>query len=422
MRILVIGGGGREHAIIDSLSKSPAPLELFCAPGNGGTAQVAQNVAFNTEDPAGITAKAERLKADLVVIGPEAPLVAGTADMLRATGIDVFGPTASAAHLEGSKSFAKGAMRRFGVPTAASRTFVERPAAQDYLAEVGVPIVVKADGLAAGKGVAVCRTEQEASDMIDACFTGKFGDAGYTVVIEEMLVGQECSLLAFTDGETVRHMMMAQDHKPVFDGDLGPNTGGMGVYSPVPAASADDIAAMQGMLERVIHGFAEEGVRYRGVLYGGFILTDEGPKALEFNCRFGDPETQVLLPLLDTDLYEVISAAAQDRLHEVDLKWKDAAALSVVMASGGYPGEYEKGFEIAGIAEAEALEGVTVYHAGTVIQGGRLLTAGGRVLNVTATAPTLAQARDRAYEAVEMISFEGAHYRKDIGAKTLGER
>ncbi len=421
MRVLLLGGGGREHAIALALSRSGHHPDLFVAPGNGGTAELAEHLSFDIEDPAAVEAEAKAIAPDLVVIGPEAPLVAGAADRLRATGMRVFGPDAAGARIEGSKSFAKEVMERLGIPTARARTFETATEAHTYLAEVGAPIVVKADGLAAGKGVTVAETAEEAATAIEECFGGRFGEAGSRVVLEEKLVGQECSLLSFTDGSTVRHMVPAQDHKPVFEGDTGPNTGGMGVYSPVPAADGAAVDMMRETIERVVSGLADMGVPYSGVLYGGFILTDEGPKVLEFNARFGDPETQVVLPLLETDLLDVLLATAEGRLHEVDLAWSGDAALSVVMASGGYPGSYEKGKAIIGVEEAAVPEGVTVYHAGTRREDDRLLTAGGRVLNVTAVAPTLAEARERAYEAVGRIDFEGAHYRRDIGAKALDE-
>jgi phosphoribosylamine--glycine ligase len=421
MRVLLLGGGGREHAIAVALSRSATDVELFCAPGNGGTAAIAENLTLDIEHPETVAIEAERLGAELVVVGPEGPLVAGVADAVDDAGIRVFGPGMFAAQVEGSKRFSKEAMVRYELPTGAYASFRDRAEALAYLDEVGAPIVVKADGLAAGKGVTVARSLDEAKQAVEECFDGRFGDAGSEVVIEQMLVGQECSLLAFTDGKTVLPMVPAQDHKPVFDGDQGPNTGGMGVYSPVPIVDDLAVATMQASLVRMIEGLAADGVHYKGVLYGGFILTDECPKLLEFNARFGDPETQVILPRLETDLLEVLLAVADERLAEVDLSWRSDAAVSVVLASGGYPGPYDTGKPIEGVADAAALEGVTVYHAGTRMEGDTLVTAGGRVLNVTALAPSLAEARDRAYEAAGRIAFEGAHHRTDIGAKALGE-
>jgi phosphoribosylamine--glycine ligase len=321
--------------------------------------------------------------------------------------------------MEGSKQFSKDVMRRHGLPAGASETFTELAPALAYLDHVGAPIVVKADGLAAGKGVTVATTAEEAESAVRECLDGRFGDAGSTVLIEEYLVGQECSLLAFTDGVTVLQMVPAQDHKRAYDGDTGPNTGGMGVYSPVPAVDAATLAAMQDILVRTVEGLRADGILYRGVLYGGFILTEQGPKLLEFNARFGDPETQVILPRMETDLLDVMLAVAESRLSEIDLRWSDEAAVSVVIASGGYPGDYDKGKLISGIEAAEVLPGVTVYHAGTAMRDGELVTAGGRVLNVTALAPTLAEARTRAYEAVHLISFDDAFFRTDIAVRAL---
>ncbi len=420
MRVLVLGSGGREDAIVRALDISPMVDALLAAPGNGGTAARATNVSIDVEDPSGVAKFAAAEGVDLVVIGPEAPLVAGVADALDAAGIPAFGPKAAAARLEGSKEFAKAVMERHGIPTGLARSFVEKGAALSYLAEVGVPIVVKADGLAAGKGVTVAFERQEAEQAVRECFGGRFGAAGSTVVIEEYLEGQECSLLAFTDGTTVVPMVAAQDHKRALDGDMGPNTGGMGVYSPVPAVDEVTLAEMISLLRRTVEGLASDGIGYSGVLYGGFILTAGGPKVLEFNARFGDPETQVILPRMKTDLAEVLLAVAEGCLGEVDVEWRDDAAVSVVMASGGYPGDYEVGKVIRGIEDAESVPGVTVYHAGTALaDDGSLLTAGGRVLNVTALAPSLAKARERAYQAVRRISFDGMAFRSDIGLRAL---
>jgi phosphoribosylamine---glycine ligase len=424
MRILVLGGGGREHAIVRSLVSSIRVPDVLVAPGNGGTAGIARNVEdLKIDDPRAIADYAAANAVDLVVIGPEGPLVAGVADALHARGVKVFGPSGLAARLEGSKAFAKGIMRRQGIPTGESRCYTAREFTQalQALETATYPVVVKADGLAAGKGVTIANDLREAEAAIRQSFDGAFGEAGETVLIEEYLEGPECSLLAFVDGSAVSVMPPAQDHKRAFDGDTGPNTGGMGVYSPVPGVDEETLATMKHLLEQTVAGMHRENLRFRGVLYGGFILTKDGPKVLEYNARFGDPETQVLLPRLQTDLIDVMLAVADGRLEAQSVKWSDDAAVCVVLAAGGYPGEYEKGKVITGIADAESLPGVIVYHAGTAVrEDGAIVTNGGRVLGVTAVAPTLAEARDRAYEAADRISFEGMHMRRDIGARALG--
>lgn len=424
MRILVLGGGGREHAIVRKLAESRREPEILVAPGNGGTAGIAVNIPdLDIQSPQAVADFAELRGVDLVVIGPEGPLVAGVADAVEARGISAFGPRALAARLEGSKAFAKEVMRRHGIPAGDSRSFTKESLADAlaYLDELGVPVVVKADGLAAGKGVTVATTPEEAEAAVRECFDGRFGEAGSQLLIEEFLEGQECSLLAFTDGVTVAPMVPAQDHKRAFDGDTGPNTGGMGVYSPVPQVDAATEAVMADILRRTVAGMQEDGLRYAGVVYGGFILTKDGPKVLEYNARFGDPETQVILPRLITDLIDVMFGVVEGRLDSVRLEWRDEAAVSVVLASGGYPGDYETGKVITGIAEAESVPGVTVHHAGTAMRDdGALVSAGGRVLNVTALAPTLAEARERAYEAASRVAFDGMFYRTDIAARALG--
>ena len=427
MDILLLGSGGREHAIAVALKASPLCDELYVAPGNGGTAAIATNIKLDINDPAAVADYAAEPGVGLVVIGPEAPLVSGVADAVRAKGIPAFGPGAQGAQMEGSKRFAKEFMERHGIPTAAYRSFTEQAGAESYVSQrfaAGAKIlVVKADGLAAGKGVVVATSEQEALEAVRDCFSGHFGEAGSTVVIEEGLTGPECSLLAFVDGSTVRLMATAQDHKRALEGDLGPNTGGMGVYSPVPIVTDEEYATMAAAMQTAADGLVADGIEYRGVLYGGFMLTPEGPKVLEFNARFGDPETQVILPRLKTDLVEVMLAVAQGRLNEVELAWRDEWAVSVVLASAGYPGSYPKGLEISGIERAEALPGVTVYHAGTTLdEQGVLRTSGGRVLNVTALGATFAQARERAYEGCDLIEFDGKMLRRDIGARALRGR
>ena len=425
MNILVLGGGGREHAIGWALAKSPKCEKLYMAPGNGGTAGIAENVAgLDAEDGAAVLAFAQEKAIDLVVIGPEAPLVAGVADVLRAAGIAVFGPSASCARLEGSKSFSKEFMLANGLPTADYGVFDDEAAALAYLDEHAAPIVVKADGLAAGKGVVVAATLEEAQVAVKDAFGGAFGAAGARVVIEECLTGPECSLLAFVSNGKAFCMEPAQDHKRAYDGDLGPNTGGMGVYSPVPIVTDEEMAAMKDVMARAAAATVGEpfDMDYRGCLYGGFMLTPTGPKLLEFNARFGDPETQVVLPRLESDLVDVMYAVAEGRPEDVELAWSDAWAVSVVLASQGYPKAYEKGKVITGIEAAEALDGVTVFHAGTKVADGAVLTSGGRVLNVTALGDSFAGARELAYQAAALIDFDGKQFRTDIGAKALRGR
>ena len=421
--ILLLGSGGREHALAKKLAESPRCGTLYIAPGNGGTLQEGVNVALAEDDPEAVAAFAREECIGLVVIGPEAPLVAGVADAVRAAGIACFGPGAEGAQMEGSKRFSKELMERAGIPTAAYGSFTDEEAALAYVREQGAPLVVKADGLAAGKGVVVATEQGQAEEAVRECFAGAFGDAGSTVVIEECLTGPECSLLAFTDGKTVRPMATAQDHKRALEGDRGPNTGGMGVYSPVPIVTDEELAVMKRVMVDTVAELAAEGIDYRGCLYGGFMLTPEGPKVLEFNARFGDPETQVILPRLKNDLVDVMLACAEQRLDEVELSWRDEWAVAVVLTSAGYPGSYEKGKVITGIEDADALDGVTVYHAGTAVTDtGELVTSGGRVLAVTALGDTFEAARDLAYAACEKIDFEGKTLRHDIGLKALRGR
>lgn len=426
MNILVLGGGGREHAISWALAKSPRCTELYVAPGNGGTANIARNVKdLNAEDAQAVLAFAQAHNIELVVIGPEAPLVAGVADVLREAGIPVFGPDAQGAQLEGSKTYSKRFMDANGIPTARYQSFTDAASARAYCEELGAPLVVKADGLAAGKGVVVAETLDMALDAVEACFDGSFGDAGQTVVVEEMLTGPECSLLAFVSNGKAFCMAPAQDHKRAYDGDLGPNTGGMGVYSPVPIVTEEEMATMISIMEQSAAATAKDPFEndYRGCLYGGFMLSPEGPKVLEFNARFGDPETQVVLPRLEGDLVNIMLAVAEGRPEDIVLSWSDKWAVSVVLASEGYPGSYEKGKVILGLEEAQDLDGVIVFHAGTALNpDGELITAGGRVLNVVALGDTFEEARNRAYEACELIKFEGVQYRSDIGRRALQGR
>ena len=423
MNILVLGSGGREHAIAWALAKSPLCEGLFVAPGNGGTAEIATNIkTLNIEDGEAVATFAQQNNVGLVVIGPEAPLVKGVADVLRAVNIPVFGPDSEGAQLEGSKTYCKEFLINNNLPTARYQSFTDKEAALAYCNELGAPLVVKADGLAAGKGVVVADTLEAALDAVEACFAGDFGLAGSTVVVEEKLTGPECSLLAFVSGGKAFCMAPAQDHKRAYDGDLGPNTGGMGVYSPVPIVTEEEMAEMYRIMEVSAAATAKAPFEnnYRGCLYGGFMLTPEGPKVLEFNARFGDPETQVVLPRLESDLVEIMLAVAEGRPEDIDLTWSDQWAVSVVLASEGYPGSYEKGKVILGVKDAESMNKVIVFHAGTALNSdGELITNGGRVLNVVGLGSTFEKARARAYEACEAINFEGKQLRSDIGKRAL---
>ncbi|MBN1936937.1 MAG: phosphoribosylamine--glycine ligase [Anaerolineae bacterium] len=416
MNILVIGSGGREHALAWKLAQSPKVKRVYVAPGNGGTATIARNVPISADDIDGLVDFARRQQIDLTVVGPEVPLVAGLADAFQSAGLRVFGPSRAAAQLEGSKSFAKRFMVEEGIPTAAGAVFNDHHTALGYLKAQGAPIVVKANGLAAGKGVFVCATVDEAEDALKQIMIDRaFGASGDEVLIEACLTGEEASLLAFSDGQTVVPMLPARDYKRILDGDKGPNTGGMGCYAPSPYLTPDLIAEVQRrVLQPAVDGMRRRGTPYIGVLYAGLMLTNAGPRVLEFNCRFGDPETQVLLPLLDTDLVDIFLACIEGRLDKTTIRWKNEYAVAVVMASGGYPGHYEKGKPIQDLADFENLPGLYCFHAGTQLDGERLITAGGRVLAVTATAPSLAEARTQAYRGVDEIYFEGMQYRVDI--------
>ena len=426
MNILLLGSGGREDAIGVSLSASLLCEKLYCAPGSGNAALYSTVISnLDIMSPEAVCEFARKNDIALVVIGPEAPLVAGVAHLLRANGIAVFGPDSQGAMLEGSKAYSKQFMVDNNLPTAAYACFDNEALALSYAEEIGAPVVVKADGLAAGKGVIICEKIQDAQNAIRDCFSGAFGEAGKTVLIEEFMTGPECSLLAFVSNGQAICMPAAQDHKRAFDGDLGPNTGGMGVYSPVPIVSDEEMQAMTDIMQRAARATAQEPFKmdYRGVLYGGFMLTSKGPMLLEFNARFGDPETQVILPKLKTDLVEVMLAVANGRPEDVSVQFDDVWTVCVVLASKGYPGAYEKGKVILGVSEACALEGVRVYHAGTKIDmNGELVTAGGRVLNVVASASTFEEARELAYEACDLIHFDGKQCRSDIGKKATQGR
>ncbi|WP_424151630.1 phosphoribosylamine--glycine ligase [Selenomonas noxia] len=417
MNILVIGSGGREHALFWKLSESPQTERIYAIPGNPGMGEMTD---IAVTDNAAILQFAKEKDIGLVVVGPEVPLMNGLVDDLEAAGIPAFGPRANAAEIEGSKSFAKDLMKKYGIPTARYEVFAEAEAARAYIRSEGTPIVVKADGLAAGKGVVVAMTEQEALDAVDAIMeNNSFGDAGERVVIEEFMEGEEASLLAFTDGTVIRPMISAQDHKRVFDGDKGPNTGGMGTYAPAPVMTPElTERAVEEILKPTISAMEKEGRAYRGCLYLGLMITADGPKVVEFNARFGDPETQVVLPLLDGDLVQIMHACAGGTLADVPIRWKDGAAVCVVLAAGGYPASYEKGNKIYGIGNAEKL-GALVFHAGTAKKNGKIVTNGGRVLGVVGMGKDIASAVQSAYDAVDQISFKGEYHRKDIAHRAL---
>jgi phosphoribosylamine--glycine ligase len=421
MKVLLVGNGGREDAIAWRLAQSKKLTKLYIAPGNPGTARWGENIAISADDVDGLIRFAKENKVELAVIGPEDPLAAGAVDAFEAAGIKAFGPNGAAAQLEADKAFAKQIMKSSSVSTAESRTFTRFADAKAYIASRDEPVVVKAAGLAKGKGVVVCDEPSDGILAAEKIMVGRiFGAAGDKVIVEDKLIGEEASILAFVDGRSIYVMESSQDHKPIGDGDTGPNTGGMGAYSPAPIVTD----AMMSQIEReilvpVVDCMNRNDTPYKGVLYAGVMVTAGGPRVLEFNVRFGDPETQPILMRLKSDLLEVFDAVCEQRLDEVTLEWDKRPAVCVVMASGGYPGEYEKGKEIKGIDEAEKLKDVVVFHAGTLIKYNKLVTAGGRVLGVTALGETIAEAKSQAYEAVARISFEGAYYRHDISDKAI---
>lgn len=421
MNILLLGSGGREHALAWAIAKSPRTDRLFIAPGNPGTARLGTNAALDVADHAAVIAFCRTNDIGLVVVGPEAPLVAGIVDDLEEAGIPAFGPRKIAAQLEGSKSFTKALCDEFNIPTAAYARFTEAEPALAYVRQHGAPVVVKADGLAAGKGVVVAETLEQAEDAVRLVFSGQFGAAGAAVVIEDFLDGEEASFFALSDGETAVPLASAQDHKRAFDGDKGPNTGGMGAYSPAPVVTSDIARrVMDEIINPTVAGLKARGAPYVGVLYAGLMIGTDGPKLIEYNARFGDPECQVLLPRLESDIVDLLLASVEGRLNEARPAWREDAALTVVLAAQGYPGEVTKGTIIRGIDKAEAVEGVTVFHAGTRAEGTTLLANGGRVLNVTALAPTIEEARARAYEAIERIDWPEGFCRSDIGWRAIG--
>ncbi|MDH5299111.1 MAG: phosphoribosylamine--glycine ligase, partial [Desulfobulbaceae bacterium] len=421
MKILVVGSGGREHALVWKLRQSPRVDTVFCAPGNAGIAQLATCIDIAADDVEQLAAFAGREAIDLTVVGPEMPLTLGIVDRFEELGLRVFGPSQRGAILEGSKVFTKDLLAKYNIPAGHSRTFGNRDEAVSYINEKGAPLVVKADGLAAGKGVVVARTTEEAIRAVDMIMADKaFGEAGNRLLVEEFLAGEEASFIAFTDGKTVLPLPTSQDHKAIYDGDEGPNTGGMGAYSPAPVVT-DELhrQAMERVMLPTVRAMAAEGRPYKGMLYAGLMIDKGEAKVLEFNCRFGDPEAQPLLMRLKTDLVEIMEAVIDGRLHEITLEIDPHPTVCVVMAAGGYPGKYEKGRVIEGLAAAAGVAGVQVFHAGTAMRDGRVVTAGGRVLGVTAVGETLSAAIASAYEAVGHVSWQDCQYRKDIGQKAL---
>lgn len=419
MKVLVVGGGGREHAIVWKLSQSPKIKQLYCAPGNPGIAEIAECVSIAVSEIEKLADFAKKEQIDLTFVGPEEPLSLGIVNFFKEQGLTVYGPSKEAALIEGSKAFAKELMIKYQIPTAKYAVFTNYEEALAYVRSEGAPIVIKADGLAAGKGVVVAKSLEEAEDALKSMMQDvTLGSAGVRVVIEEFLEGEEMTLLAFVNGSTVKPMVPSQDHKPVYDGDRGPNTGGMGTYAPLPHIDSSIVdRVIRDIVQPTAEAMEEEGVPYEGILYTGLMLTKEGPKVIEYNARFGDPETQVVLPLLETDLVDIVTASLTGELENIEVKWKDKAAVCVIMSSAGYPGPYEKSEVIYGLDHV--VNPSIIFHAGTAAKDGEIITSGGRVLGVTAVGETLKEARELAYKSVEKVSFNGAHYRTDIGSKAF---
>ncbi|MGD0264342.1 MAG: phosphoribosylamine--glycine ligase [Candidatus Methylomirabilota bacterium] len=424
MRVLVIGSGGREHALIWKLKQSLQVKQLFAAPGNAGIAEFAECVDISASEVRRLAEFAAKKGIDLTIVGPELPLTLGIVDEFEGRGLRIFGADQQAAILEGSKVFAKRLMKKYKIPTGFFQTFYRADDARRYIQDVGAPIVVKADGLASGKGAIVCQTVKEALDAVKRIMDDRaFGDAGEKIVVEEFLSGEEASFLAFTDGETVLAMASSQDHKAVFDDDKGPNTGGMGAYSPAPVVTEEvHRKIMDQIMIPTVRAMATEGRPYRGVLYAGLMIKDGEPRVMEFNARFGDPEAQPLLMRMESDLFPILEAVVDRRLLEVEIRWRPEPAVCVVMVSGGYPGAHEKGMAISGLRAAARMKDVVIFHAGTAIAGGKVVTSGGRVLGVTALGSDIPDAIARAYRAVEKIRWDGVHYRTDIGRKALARQ
>jgi len=421
MKVLVVGGGGREHALVWKIAQSPRVTKIYCAPGNAGISEQATIVPIKANDLNGLLEFALKEEIDLTIVGPEEPLTKGIVDLFESKGLSIFGSNQRAAKIEGSKAFAKEMMKKYCIPTASYEIFDDHKEAIAYIRRHGTPIVVKADGLAAGKGVIVCKTVEEAIQSVERIMVDKiFGEAGNRVVVEECLVGEEASYIAFTDGKVILPMASSQDHKPIFDGDEGPNTGGMGAYSPAPVVT-DQVheKILERILRPIIQGMGEEGRPYKGVLYAGLMIHDGHPEALEFNARFGDPETQPVLMRMKGDIIPILEACIKGNLSQYQIEWESRASVCVVMASKGYPGDYEKGKTIHGLKEVSQMKDVFVFHAGTDIKDGQIITNGGRVLGVTGLGEDISRAIEKTYRAVKKISWDGVHYRRDIGQKAL---
>ena len=424
MKVLVIGSGGREHALVWKIMQSPKVSQVYCAPGNAGISKLAQCINIDADNIEKLVDFAKKEKIDLTVVGPELPLSQGIVNEFNKQGLRIFGPSKEAAEIESSKVFSKYLLKKYNIPTANYEIFQNSEKALDYIKKQTFPLVIKADGLAAGKGVFIVKNLLEARDALNALLEEKkFGEAGRQVIVEEFLEGEEVSILAFCDGKTVVPMVSSQDHKKIFDNDLGPNTGGMGAYSPVPFYPDEfEKRVLEEILKPTVKGLQNEGKEYKGVLYAGLILTKEGPKVLEFNARFGDPETQVILPRLKTDLIDILNAVIENTLHQINIEWEDTAAVCVVVASGGYPGKYQKGKVICGLERLEKMKNIIAFHAGTKFQDNQVITSGGRVLGITSWDNTISKAKEKAYKGVEKIYFEDMYYRKDIAAKAIKEK
>jgi phosphoribosylamine--glycine ligase len=421
MKVLVIGSGGREHTLIWKINQSPKVSQIYCAPGNAGISQLAQCINIDADNIEKLADFAQKEKIDLTLVGPELPLSKGIVNEFNKKNLRIFGPSQEATEIESSKVFSKHLMKKYNIPTANYEVFKNSEKALDYIIQQTFPLVIKADGLAAGKGVFIINNLEQAKDALDILMEEKkFGEAGRQVVIEEFLDGEEISILAFCDSKTIIPMISSQDHKRIFDNDQGSNTGGMGAYSPVPFYTTEiKEKVCREILKPTVKGLQNEGREYKGVLYAGLILTKKGPKVLEFNARFGDPETQVVLPGLKTDLVDILNAVIEETLHKINIEWEDNAAVCVVVASGGYPGKYQKGKPISGLERLKKMKNIIAFHAGTKFQDGKIVTSGGRVLGITAWGDTISKAKEKVYESVEKIYFKDMYYRKDIASKTI---